>query len=365
MIVIYIILIVSISNFIIDVGVSKMRLKVAIIFGGQSKEHEISLASAAFVIRNIDRSKYDVYHIGITKDGKWFEYNGEVDNIQKGLWEKDEYYKYPNGERILFNKEVDLVFPLLHGLYGEDGTIQGLCKLLRLPCVGSGILSSALCMDKVYSKFILENFDIKVTPYLVISKYEYSTKGEVCYKSIEENLQYPLFIKPSNGGSSLGVSKAMSKEDLIQGINEAFKYDNRVLVERAIDAREIKVAIIGNDEIKRAAIGEVIYDKGKEFFDYELKYTEGQSELITEISLTKEKIKEIGGIAEKAYKLLDCRGMARVDFFVDKATLDIYVNEVNTIPGLTKNSSFPKLWNESNLKNTELIDKLIQLALER
>lgn len=342
-----------------------MRLKVAIIFGGQSKEHEISLASAAFVIRNIDRSKYDVYLIGITRDGQWFEYNGNAESIEKGLWENDEYYKYPHGERILFNKEVDLVFPLLHGLYGEDGTIQGLCKLLKIPCVGSGILSSALCMDKVYSKFILENFNIKVTPYLVLSKYEYINNKEIEYKEIEEKFQYPMFIKPSNGGSSLGVSKANDSKELISGIDDAFKYDNRILIEKAIKAREIKVAIIGNDEIKEAAIGEVIYGEEKEFFDYDLKYTSGQNQLVTKVSLPDDKLKEINEIAKKVYKLLDCSGMARVDFFVDKINHDIYVNEVNTIPGFTKYSSFPKLWNESNLKNEELIDQLIELAFKK
>lgn len=342
-----------------------MRLKIAIIFGGQSKEHEISLASAAFVIRNIDRSKYDIYLIGITRDGQWFEYNGDADSIEKGLWERDEYYKYPNGERILFNKEVDVVFPLLHGLYGEDGTIQGLCKLLKIPCAGSGILSSSLCMDKVYSKFILENFNIKITPYLVLSKYEYNNKMENFCEKVETKLQYPLFIKPSNGGSSLGVSKAKNRKELLVAIEEALKYDIRVLVEKAIEAREIKVAIIGNNELKKAVVGEVIYGKEKEFFDYELKYTEGQSELITDISMPKEKIQEIINIAEKAYRLLDCSGMARVDFLVDKENLDIYVNEVNTIPGFTKNSSFPKLWNESNLHNSDLIDEIIKLALQK
>lgn len=342
-----------------------MRLKVAIIFGGQSKEHEISLASAAFVIRNIDRSKYDVYLIGITKDGQWFEYNGDVENIERGLWEKDEYYKYPNGERILFNKEIDVVFPLLHGLYGEDGTIQGLCKLLKLPFVGSGILSSALCMDKAYSKFILENFNIKITPYLVLAKHEYINRKEDYCEEIERKLQYPTFIKPSNGGSSLGVSKVRNKNELLGAIDDAFKYDNRVLIEKAIDAREIKVGIIGNNEIRKTTIGEVVYARGKEFFNYELKYTEGQNALITEVSLPKEKIEEINKIAEKTYKLLDCRGMARVDFFVDKVSLDVYVNEVNTIPGFTKNSSFPKLWNESNLNNQELIDEIIKLAIQK
>lgn len=342
-----------------------MRLKVAIIFGGQSKEHEISLASASFVIKNIDRSKYDIYLIGITKDGQWFEYNGDADNIEKDLWEKDEYYKYPNGERILFNKEVDVVFPLLHGLYGEDGTIQGLCKLLKIPCVGSGILSSALCMDKVYSKFILENFNIKVTPYFVMSKYDYINKKEDLIEKVKEKLQYPVFVKPSNGGSSLGVSKVKDEKKLTDAIENALNYDNRVLIEKAIEAREIKVAIIGNNEVREAVIGEVVYDKEKEFFDYDLKYTEGQSKLITDISLTKEKISEIQEVAEKTYKLLDCRGMARVDFFVDSKTLNVYVNEVNTIPGFTKNSSFPKLWNESAVKNKDLIDEIIKFALEK
>lgn len=336
--------------------------KIAIIFGGQSNEHNISLASAHFVLKNIDKNKYEIYPIGITRDGLWFEYNGSIDNIENGDWEKDEFYKIPSGERALFNKEIQLVFPLLHGICGEDGTIQGLCKLLKIPCVGSGVLSSALCMDKVYSKFILEDFNIKITPYIVINRIEYKNKKLEIIEDIEKLLGEKLFVKPSNGGSSFGVSKVNGRVELEKGIEFAFKYDKRILIEKAIEAREIKVALLGNDIIEIAKIGEIIYDKDKEFFDYELKYTDGKNILVIPSDINEETLVKIEDTSKKAYKLLDCAGMARVDFFLDKNTGEVYLNKINTIPGFTKNSSYPKLWLESGIGYSLLIDKLIELS---
>lgn len=336
---------------------------IAVIFGGQSAEYDISLASAAYVLNNIDKTKFKVYPIGITKEGLWYEYTGSIDNIYDGTWDTDEYYKIPNGERVLFNKEVDVVFPLLHGLCGEDGTIQGMCKLLRLPCVGASVLSSALCMDKAYSKYILEDFNINVTPYEVIEERDYLNNKSGYKDKVIKKLGVEVFVKPSNGGSSVGVSKLKAEDGFERAIERAFRYDKRVLVEKAIAAREIKVAIIEDGIELKTKIGEVVYkNSDKEFYDYEVKYTAGMNELVVPAKFDDDIISKIETLAIKAYKVLDCKGMARVDFFIDRYTNEIYLNEINTIPGFTKFSSFPKLWEEAGVKPMELINILIKNA---
>lgn len=340
-----------------------MKKKVAVLFGGQSTEHEVSRVSAASVLRNIDAAKYDVYPIGITKDGKWFEYTGNIDKIESGEWEKDEYYKTPEGQKVLFNKEVDVVFPVLHGLYGEDGTIQGLCKLLNLPCVGPGVMSSAVCMDKIYTKYLLEKFDIKQAEYVVVNNYEYKENNEQIIDKIEISLPYPIFIKPSNSGSSVGITKAHNKEELKAGLEEALRYDRKVLVERGINAREVEVAVLGNDYPEAGVPGEIV--PAKEFYDYEAKYQNEASKLLIPAALSDKKLELIKSIAVRIYKILDCSGMARVDFLIDKDTEEIYLNEVNTIPGFTKISMYPKMWQAAGKTYVQLIHELIELAIER
>lgn len=340
-----------------------MKKKVAVLFGGQSTEHEVSRVSAASVLRNIDAAKYDVYPIGITKDGKWFEYTGSIDKIESGEWEKDEYYKTPEGQKVLFNKEVDVVFPVLHGLYGEDGTIQGLCKLLNLPCVGPGVMSSAVCMDKIYTKYLLEKFDIKQAEYVVVNNYEYKENNEQIIDKIEISLPYPMFIKPSNSGSSVGITKAHNKEELKAGLEEALRYDRKVLVERGINAREVEVAVLGNDYPEAGVPGEIV--PAKEFYDYEAKYQNEASKLLIPAALSDIKLELIKSIAVRIYKILDCSGMARVDFLIDKDTEEIYLNEVNTIPGFTKISMYPKMWQAAGKTYVQLIHELIELAIER
>lgn len=340
-----------------------MKKKVAVLFGGQSTEHEVSRVSASSVLRNINQSKYDIYPIGITKNGKWFEYTGSIDKIENGEWEQDEYYKTPDGHKFLFNKEVDVVFPVLHGLYGEDGTIQGMCKLLNLPCVGPGVMSSAICMDKVYTKYLLEKFGIKQAEYIVVSAHEHNENEEQVIDKIENTLPYPVFIKPANSGSSVGITKAHNREELKVGINEALKHDRKVLIERGINAREIEVAVLGNDYPKAAVPGEIV--PAKEFYDYEAKYQNEASKLLIPAALSPEKLDQIKETAIKVYKILDCAGMARVDFLVDKDTEEVYLNEVNTIPGFTKISMYPKMWQASGKSYSDLIDELIELAIER
>ncbi|MBU3143163.1 D-alanine--D-alanine ligase family protein [Clostridium sp. CF012] len=340
-----------------------MKKKIAVLFGGQSTEHEVSRVSGASVLRNIDPTKYDIYPIGITKDGLWFEYTGKLENIESGEWEKDEFFKIPEGQKFLFNKEVDVVFPVLHGLFGEDGTIQGMCKLSNIPCVGPGVMSSAICMDKIYTKYLLENFNIKQADYVVINAHEYVKSKDILIEKIEKELGYAVFIKPSNGGSSVGITKAHNKEELILGLEEALKHDRKVLVEKAINAREIEVAVLGNDYPKASIPGEVI--PAKEFYDYEAKYKSEASKLLIPAALSEAKLQIIKEQAIKIYKILDCAGMARVDFLVDKETEDVYLNEVNTIPGFTKISMYPKMWQATGKTYGELIDELIELAIER
>lgn len=340
-----------------------MKIKVAILFGGQSTEHEVSRVSAASVLRNIDEKKYDIYPIGITKDGKWFEYTGSIDKIENGTWEQDEFYKKSEGEKILFNKEVDVVFPVLHGMYGEDGTIQGMCKLLNLPCVGPSVMSSAVCMDKVYTKYVLEKFGIKQADYVVVTEYSYNNTKDEMIDLIEKKLGYDLFIKPSNSGSSVGITKAHNREELISGLEEALKYDRKILVEEALNVREIEVAVLGNDEPKASIPGEII--PAKEFYDYEAKYENEASKLLIPAALDENKLEVVREIAIEVYKALDCAGMARVDFLVTKDTEEIYLNEVNTIPGFTSISMYPKMWDKTGVPYVELISKLIELAMMR
>lgn len=340
-----------------------MKKKVAILFGGQSTEHEVSRVSASSVLRNIDLSEYDVYPIGITKDGKWFEYTGSIDKIENGEWEKDEFYKGPNGQEILFNKEVDVAFPVMHGLYGEDGTIQGLCKLLGIPCVGPGVMSSAVCMDKVYTKYLLEKFGIKQADYVVVNAHEYRKNKEALIEEIESKLGYDLFIKPSNSGSSVGISKAHNREELEKGLEEALKFDRKVLVEEAINAREVEVAVLGNDEPTAATPGEIV--PANEFYDYEAKYSNAESKLLIPAALSESRLEEVRQEAVKIYKILDCAGLSRVDFLVDKDTEEVYLNEVNTIPGFTKISMYPKMWQADGKAYGDLISELIELAIER
>lgn len=340
-----------------------MKKKIAVLFGGQSTEHEVSRVSASSVLRNIDQSKYDIYPIGITKDGKWFEYTGKIDNIENGQWEKDEYYKTPQGEKILFNKEVDVVFPVLHGQFGEDGTIQGLCKLMNIPCVGPGVMSSALCMDKIYTKYILEHAGIKQAAYVVVTNYDYKNNKDKFIDKIEKELGYPVFVKPANSGSSVGITKAHNKEELDLGLQEALKHDRKVLVEEGLNVREVEVAVLGNDEPMASIPGEII--PAKEFYDYEAKYENAASKLLIPAALSEEKLNYIRELAVKIYKALDCAGMTRVDFLIDKENEEVYLNEVNTIPGFTSISMYPKMWEATGKPYSELISDLIELAIER
>lgn len=367
------------------------KLRVAVVFGGQSSEHEVSRASAQSVLSNIDRDKYDVVMIGITKAGRWLRYHGPVEKIGTGEWEKiallelvnlecdcvdrgscnehDQILPVASARSIIDNgdinnKPIDVVFPVLHGCNGEDGTIQGLFELASVPYVGCGVLGSSLGMDKAYSKIIFEKEGIPQGKYVVVSRKRISADLKNVINEVEALLTYPCFVKPSNAGSSVGVSKANDKEELIKALNFAAKYDRRILVEEFIDGREIECAVLGNDDPIASTVGEVV--PCNEFYDYEAKYQSGDnSRVIIPAELDKKTTKTIQEFAVRAFKALDCSGLSRVDFFVQRETGDIYINEINTMPGFTNISMYPKLWEASGIAYTELISKVIELAVER
>ncbi|WP_102401464.1 D-alanine--D-alanine ligase family protein [Haloimpatiens massiliensis] len=340
-----------------------MKIRVAVLFGGKSTEHEVSRVSATSVLKNIDRDRFEICVIGITKDGKWFKYTGDVNKIPEGHWEMDEENKEAEGYKVLFNKEVDVVFPVLHGLYGEDGTIQGMCKLVGIPCVGPGVMSSAVCMDKVYTKYVLENFGIKQADYVVVNKGEFNKKKECIIEEIKNKLNFPVFIKPSNSGSSVGITKAYNEKETEKGLEEALKYDRKILVEKTINAREVEVAVLGNEEPIAATPGEVVPDR--DFYDYDSKYKSASSKLLIPANFNGQELEKIKNTAVDIYKMLDCAGMARVDFLVDKETNEVYLNEVNTIPGFTSISMYPKMWESDGRNYSNLITDLIELAIDR
>lgn len=357
------------------------KKKVAVIFGGESAEHEVSRFSAESVIRNIDKNKYDIVIIGITRDGRWLAYDGPIEKIGSGEWEdiaqKRLYERKKNtclpDKTLKVNKfidtaadekcSIDVVFPVLHGSNGEDGTIQGLFELSKIPYVGSGVLGSALSMDKAYTKIIFEKENIPSAEYIVIKRRLFERNKDKIIKYIENKFRYPCFVKPSNAGSSVGVTKAHDRNELNDGIINAALYDRKILIEEFINGREVECAVLGNDEPVASTVGEVI--PCNEFYDYHAKYIDDNSEIIIPADLPKDIIKLIREYAVKAYTALDCAGMSRVDFFVCRESGKVYINEVNTLPGFTNISMYPQLWKASGIPYDELINRLIELALKR
>ena len=361
------------------------KINVGIVFGGMSEEHEVSLMSAASIIRAIDKDKYNVIPIGITKKGNWMLYRGSVENIENGKWQEisnklleekvDEnlFTVITIGERKghinkdlppVLSEIIDVIFPVLHGPYGEDGTIQGLFEMANIPYVGTNVIASALCMDKVYAKKIFELEGLSVVPYLVIKKNLLEGNLKEYISITEKSFGYPVFIKPANLGSSVGITKAHDRNELIKGIEEAAKYDRKILVEKCIVCRELECGILGNDEPMASVVGEIL--PSHEFYDYEAKYfDDGKSKMVIPADIPKSKSQEIRRMAIEAYKALDCSGLSRVDFFMERETDKIYINEINTMPGFTKYSMYPLLWQETGLPYDKLIDRLIELALQR
>jgi D-alanine-D-alanine ligase len=319
----------------------KRALSIAVIYGGVSGEHEVSLQSAASVMKALDKAKYDVTPILIDKRGRW-------------------HFKRKDKELSSF----DVVFPLVHGTFGEDGTLQGLLEMAGVAYVGSGVLGSALGMDKVVQKMVLERAGLPVTPSVAFKRADWETGRRGIVARIERRLGYPAFVKPANLGSSVGVTKAHHRKELLAGIEEALDYDVKIIVEKAVpNAREIECAVIGNDEPRVSALGEIV--PSNEFYDYAAKYLDGKSQAIIPAALPSSLAAKIAGLAKAAYVALDAAGFARVDCFVNRETGEAFVNEINTIPGFTSISMFPKLWEASGLPFRKLLDELVRLALER
>jgi D-alanine-D-alanine ligase len=351
------------------------KLKIGVLFGGRSAEHEVSLVSAASVINALDKSKYDVVPIGITKDGRWLSAVNAIQLLKdhSPIEQLPEHVLLPDPRKqSLVNvsgafpqnaQKVDVIFPVIHGTFGEDGTIQGLFELADIPYVGAGVLGSAVGMDKVIAKQLLENAGIPVAPGVAFLYSQYQAKPKNYIVEIERKLKYPCFVKPPNQGSSVGISKAHNRKELIAAIAMAGEYDRKILVEKAVKhPREIELSVMGNDRPVVSLPGEIV--PSNEFYDYDAKYVDGKSAAHIPAKLPKTLIKKLQACALKAYAVLDCAGMARVDFLVQKNG-KIFLNEINTLPGFTSISMYPKMWEASGVSYTELLDKLIGFALER
>lgn len=350
------------------------KLRVGVVFGGRSGEHEVSLVSAASVIAALDESKYEVFPVGINKYGCWLLYRNFQEAVQGGALQ-------PGGRPVTLVidpsrcgllvsvedkgdiEKIDVFFPVLHGSFGEDGTIQGLLEMAGVPYVGAGVLGSAIGMDKAYMKMAFAQAGLPIVDYLVIKRKEWEKEPGTVLKRVEERLTYPLFVKPANSGSSVGISKAKFRDKLIEAINYAARFDRKVVVEKGLDARELECSVLGNDEPVASVVGEII--PSNDFYDYKAKYLDGRSEICIPASLPPKTADEVKELAVKAFKAVDCAGMGRVDFFLTKKESQLYVNEINTIPGFTSISMYPKLWEASGVSYPDLIDRLIELALER
>lgn len=357
------------------------KQKIAVLFGGRSGEHNISLVSARGVVNALDKNKYDIYLIGITKEGKWISGSSTFELLETlkdkpltpSLALKNKKIENLSQQRtnqslvpsLLLESKIkfDAVIPILHGPYGEDGTIQGLLEIANVPYVGSGVLGSAMGMDKIAMKMIFQANDLPICRYVWFVRSEWEKNENKIIKTVEKDLGYPCFVKPANLGSSVGISKAHDQKELIFAIRLAARYDRRVLVEEGVNCREVECAVLGNDNPKISLPAEII--PGKEFYDYEAKYTEGLSQTQIPAKLPKSIISLLQEISRKAFIALDLAGMARVDFFIRKENNEIILNEVNTIPGFTNTSMFPKLWEASGIKYSKLLDNLIELAIAR
>jgi D-alanine-D-alanine ligase len=338
-----------------------------VVFGGRSGEHEVSLASARAIMEAL-KGRHEVVPVGITRSGRWISAGDpmrELESKSKEIPDAAPVSRLPaSGNLPNALSSVDVVFPVLHGPFGEDGTIQGMLELAGIPYVGSGVLASAVGMDKLTMKKIFAHHGLPQVDWLGLTRKEWEEDGRKSVRRIEDLLGYPCFVKPANLGSSVGISKARDARELEYALDEAAQLDRRLIVEAGVDAREIEVSVPGNEEAKVSVPGEIVIKKN-EFYDYEAKYTEGGMELIVPADIPHETTMELRHIARAAYEAIDAAGMARVDFFLECATDRLLLNELNTIPGFTPTSVYSRLWAASGLPYEELLDRLIQFALER
>lgn len=362
----------------------KRKIRVGVIFGGKSGEHEVSLVSAQSIMRAIDKGKYEVVPIGITHEGRWLASGDPLKALTGGqtsmpqLLESGfvlktsapdeqppaEHRELVPGAQAAGIPEVDVVFPVLHGTFGEDGTMQGLLELADIPYVGAGVMASAVAMDKAIMKDVLRSHGLPVVDHVIVKRAQWEADLAPIRAEVDAKVGYPCFVKPANLGSSVGISKAHSADELDAAIGEAAQYDRKVLVEKCVaQAREIEVSVLGNDHPIASVPGEVIPDR--EFYDYAAKYLDSNSQLLIPAPLDPPLQDQIRALAIDAYLAFDCAGMARVDFLLSRVTGELFIGEVNTIPGFTSISMYPKLWEASGIPYAELIDRLIELALER
>ncbi|GEL06969.1 D-alanine--D-alanine ligase [Salisediminibacterium halotolerans] len=352
-----------------------MKMKMGLVYGGKSPEHNVSLQTAKAVIKALDLTKYDVHPIYITENGEWIrgkQLNQPVEDVRDLRLENGEaispmamnpeIFSVGGGQNGSATEKLDVVFPLLHGPNGEDGTVQGLLELLNIPYVGNGVLASAAGMDKVMMKNVYDQAGIKQPAYVWFLRGDWEEQRDLLYNNVEESLGYPCFVKPANLGSSVGISKARNRAELDEACATAFAYDRKIIVEEGIDGREIEMAVLGNDAPECSVVGEIKPET--DFYDYKAKYEDGSTGLIIPAQVTESEYEEMKSVAVRSFKALDCAGLVRADFFLTEAG-DVLMNEVNTMPGFTPVSMFPMLWQKSGLSYPELIEKLVQLGIER
>jgi D-alanine-D-alanine ligase len=348
------------------------RLRVGVIFGGRSGEHEVSLASAASVIRALDPQKYEAVPIGITKDGRWLVGTTAQKMLPEVLKSGERVWLPPDptsaalvpiapgsGHPIV---SVDVVLPVLHGTFGEDGTVQGLLELAGLPYVGAGVLASAVGMDKDVQKRLFEQAGLPIVPFLAVRRSEWEGDRAKILKLIKKRFHFPLFVKPATSGSSLGMTRVKSAHEIPAALDLAAQFALKIIVERAVTAREIEVSVLGNDDVRASIPGEIL--PHREFYDYTAKYLEEGTRLLIPAPLTRKQVRIFQDYAIRSFRAVEGTGMARCDFFLERRTGKIVINELNTIPGFTAISMYPKMWEASGLPYPKLIDRLIELAFE-
>ena len=352
------------------------KIKLGVIFGGLSTEHDVSVVSTTSVIKNLNKEEYDIYPIYIDRQGGWNEYTKPVHEIEVLKIGTQITQTKPIQNPIEYIKNMDIALPVMHGLYGEDGTVQGLLEMLKIPYVGCRVLGSSICMDKVYAKIIFEKAGIPQAKFIYIQAIQKQDKTVLKYiddkfnekevtiaqiaEIIKNTIKFPVFIKPSNSGSSVGIHKANNQKELEEGIIDASKYDTKILLEEEIVGREVECAVLGNDEVKATCIGEVL--SAEDFYTFDAKYRNAQSLTVIPAEIEQEKQEEIKKLAIKAFKAVDGKGLSRVDFFIGKEDQKVYINEINTMPGFTQISMYPKLWEACGVSYTQLLDKMIELA---
>lgn len=353
-------------------GQVEMKKTIGVLFGGQSSEHEVSCVSAVTVITSLDTDRYDIILIGITKEGEWLKADS-LKEVEDGSWRKSKIHAVISPEATekavlllkggqVEKRKLDAVFPVLHGLYGEDGTVQGILELAKLPYVGCGVLSSSLAMDKLYTKIVVDSLGIRQAAYVKLLKSE-TRDMESAMDKVEASLAYPVFVKPSNAGSSCGVTKAHDRKELREGILNVLLHDRKILIEETILGRELECAVLGGEECRASGVGEVL--AAADFYDYDAKYNNAESKTVLSPQLPEGKEEEIRTKAVEIFRALDGYGLSRVDFFLENGTNQVVFNEMNTLPGFTGISMYPMLWEAKGISKAILVEKLIQSAFAR